>query len=117
MTLLRSPLSLQKHTAATVQSLGLSSRLSSVVVPITRHSSGQILKIKELVAVKSVNGVESLGKTATREWRDRAGEGRQGSGLRSRTGTEGSGMASVRVGSERNRGEERGYKVVRRAQA
>lgn len=45
-----------------------------------------------------------------REWREREGEGRRGSGLRVREGQGKDGV--IRVGSERARGEERGFKVL-----
>lgn len=51
--------------------------------------------------------VEAAGR---REWREREGEGRKGSGLRVREGQGENGV--IRVGSERARGEERGFKVL-----
>ncbi|GAA5916998.1 hypothetical protein JCM5296_004039 [Sporobolomyces johnsonii] len=109
VTLLRSPLHLSKSVSASLASLGLYKRLSSSIVPINSVNSGYILKAKELVGVRSVTADE-LASIASKEWRDRPGEGRQGSGLRVR---EDAGPAAViRVGSERARGDERGFRVV-----
>lgn len=124
VTLLRSTIALPKSIASTTRSLGLNSRLSSSVVPITATTQGAILRVKELVGVRAIT-LDQLGPSATQVWRDRPGQGRRGSGLRARMtptvdtiGTPGNGqqpsMGALRVGSERNRGEERGFKVVKR---
>lgn len=107
VTLLRSPLHLPAPILATCQSLGLTHRLSSSIVPISPENAGFILRVKELVGVRSV-GVEEVAKAQDSAWREREGEGRQGSGL-SRNGGE---RGVVRVGRERARGVERGFKVV-----
>jgi len=109
VTLLRSPLHLPVAAAATCNSLGLTHRLTSSLVPITQENAGFILRVKELVAVRTV-APEDLAKAASQEWRERPGEGRRGSGLMGHSET-----GVVRVGSERARGEERGFKVVSRA--
>lgn len=109
ITLLRSPLHLPAPLAATCNTLGLTHRLTTTLVPITQENAGLVLRIKELVGVRTV-AAEDLGKAGTIEWRERPGEGRQGSGL---IGREDGGV--IRVGTERARGEERGFKVVARA--
>lgn len=111
ITLLRSPLHLPAPILATAHSLGLSKRLSSSLVPITRENAGFILRIKELVGVRTV-AAEEVDRAASSAWRDRAGEGRQGAGFNT-LGDHSEGRAVVRVGRERARGEERGFKVVR----
>ncbi|GAA5837798.1 hypothetical protein JCM11251_002325 [Rhodosporidiobolus azoricus] len=109
VTLLRSPLHLPKRTLSSIRSLGLNKRLSSAIVPITPINAGYILSLKELVGVRQVSE-EQVKKWASREWRDRQGEGNQGAGMRVREGaTE---RSVIRVGSERARGEERGFRVV-----
>ncbi|GAA5972818.1 hypothetical protein JCM21900_006907 [Sporobolomyces salmonicolor] len=109
VTLLRSPLHLSKSIGASLTSLGLYKRLSSSIVPINSVNAGYILKAKELVGVRTVSA-EEVASMASKEWRNRPGDGRQGSGLRVR---EGAGEAAViRVGSERARGDERGFRVV-----
>jgi ribosomal protein L30/L7E len=107
VTLLRSPLHLPKNIATTCTSLGLSHRLSSSIVPISRETAGAILQVKELVGIRAV-GIEEVSKAAGREWRMRAGEGKQGGGFRS-VGTE---LGVIKVGREKCRGEERGFKVL-----
>lgn len=107
VTLLRSPLHLPAPILASCQSLGLTHRLSSSIVPISPENAGFILRVKELVGVRSV-GVEEVAKAQESAWREREGEGRRGSGL-SRTGAE---RGVIRVGRERARGVERGFKVV-----
>ncbi|GAA5982987.1 hypothetical protein JCM10908_006858 [Rhodotorula pacifica] len=109
VTLLRSPLHLSAKTKATVSSLGLHKRLSSVIVPITPTNQGYLLKCKELVGVRAVSQSE-VQQWAAQEWRTREGEGNKGSGIRI---VEPAGPNSViRVGSERARGDERGFRIV-----
>ncbi|GAA6006804.1 hypothetical protein JCM11491_003186 [Sporobolomyces phaffii] len=109
VTLQRSPLHLNPAIKQSLASLGLYKRLSSSIVPITPTNQGYILRAKELVGIRPLSEaqVRDLGSAA---WRNRPGEGRQGSGLRVRHGAGEGGV--IRVGSERARGEERGYKVV-----
>ncbi|GAA5877649.1 hypothetical protein JCM8547_007129 [Rhodosporidiobolus lusitaniae] len=110
VTLLRSPLHLPPSLSASICSLGLNKRLSSAIVPITPTNAGYILKLKELVGVRSVTSDE-VRQWGSREWREREGEGRQGSGLR--IGGYAGENSVIRVGSERARGDERGFRVVR----
>ncbi|GAA5938071.1 uL30 family ribosomal protein [Sporobolomyces koalae] len=109
VTLLRSPLHLNPAIKQSLASLGLYKRLSSSIVPINPTNQGYILRAKELVGIKplSQSQVQELGSET---WRNRPGQGRQGSGLRIRMGASDQGV--IRVGSERARGEERGFKVV-----
>ncbi|KAL8279845.1 hypothetical protein RQP46_007695 [Phenoliferia psychrophenolica] len=109
VTLLRSPLHLPAPLLATCQSIGLSHRLSSSIVPITRENAGFILRVKELVGVRTISA-QDVEKASDPAWRDRAGEGRQGSGFVTK-GEPGRGV--IRVGRERARGDERGFRVVR----
>lgn len=111
LTLLRSPLHLPKPLQATCQTLGLTHRLQSSIIPISAVNSGLILRVKELVGVRQV-GVEEISKGVGEEWRNREGEGRQGGGLRARGEAAG---GVIRVGSERCRGAERGFKIVSRS--
>ncbi|TNY18719.1 hypothetical protein DMC30DRAFT_418563 [Rhodotorula diobovata] len=111
VTLLRSPLHLGASQRASAASLGLHKRLSSSIVPITPQSAGYVLALKELVGVRRVSRDE-VAAWGSREWRERPGEGRKGSGLRVKAeADEGS---VIRVGSERARGDERGFRVVAR---
>ncbi|BGP28050.1 hypothetical protein JCM10295v2_007037 [Rhodotorula toruloides] len=112
ITLLRSPNHLGASIFSTTRVLGLNKRLSSVIVPINPINAGYILRIKELVGVRLVSR-EDVQRWASREWRERPGEGNQGSGLRIAGGA--GPNAVIRVGSERARGDERGFKVVGRA--
>jgi len=109
ITLLRSPLHLSPAIKSSLSSLGLYKRLSSTIVPISQTNQGYILRAKELVGVKLITK-EEVEKAGAREWREREGEGRRGSGLRVREGQGKDGV--IRVGSERARGEERGFKVL-----
>lgn len=78
-------------------------------MPITRENAGFILRIKELVGVRTV-GVDEVVKASEPAWRERPGEGRQGGGFVTK-GDPGRGV--VRVGRERARGDERGFRIVR----
>ncbi|POY72230.1 hypothetical protein BMF94_4736 [Rhodotorula taiwanensis] len=109
VTLLRSPLHLSDKVKATVAALGLSKRLSSVIVPISSVNQGYLVKCKELVGVRAVTAAE-VQQWASHDWRHRPGQGKRGSGIRI---VEPAGPNSViRVGSERARGDERGFRVV-----
>ncbi|GJN94245.1 hypothetical protein Rhopal_007319-T1 [Rhodotorula paludigena] len=112
VTLVRSPLHLGPSARGALASLGLhSKRLASVVVPVSRESAGALLAVKELVAVREVSDAE-VRAWASNEWREREGEGRRGAGMRvsERAGQRG----VIRVGSERARGDERGFRIVAR---
>ncbi|GAA6061528.1 hypothetical protein JCM10212_004518 [Sporobolomyces blumeae] len=109
VTLLRSPLHLEPSIKHSLASLGLYKRLASSIVPINSVNAGYVLRAKELVGVKAISQ-DDVDRLARDEWRERPGEGRQGSGLRVRHGSGENGV--IRVGSERARGDERGYKVV-----
>ncbi|KDE07154.1 hypothetical protein MVLG_02558 [Microbotryum lychnidis-dioicae p1A1 Lamole] len=104
ITLHRSPANLPENVAQTCEALGLPRRLSSSIVPITQVSSGQVLAIKELVGLRAI----TLDQVLSSPWTQRKGAGNQGSGLRSN----GNPRGVIRVGSERARGDERGYKIV-----
>ncbi|KAG0660252.1 hypothetical protein C6P46_004706 [Rhodotorula mucilaginosa] len=109
VTLLRSPLHLSAKVKATVASLGLHKRLASVVVPVSPTNHGYLLKCKELVAVRPVSQ-QQIQEWASPEWSRRPGKGNQGSGIRI---VEPAGPNSViRIGSERARGDERGFKII-----
>ncbi|KAK4056397.1 hypothetical protein OIO90_002540 [Microbotryomycetes sp. JL221] len=110
VTLLRSPLHLPKAVKSTCTSLGLHKRLSTSIVPNTPQNVGYLLKVKELVTIRNIDALQGLGKSATKEWVDRQGQGRRGSGLRASGGP----LSVIRVGSERARGDERGFRVVSR---
>ncbi|SCZ98297.1 BZ3500_MvSof-1268-A1-R1_Chr3-2g06279 [Microbotryum saponariae] len=105
ITLHRSPANLPETVARTCEALGLPRRLSSSIVPITQVSSGQVLAIKELVGVRAI----TLDQVVSAQWTQRKGAGNQGSGLRSN----GNPRGIIRVGSERARGDERGYRILK----
>lgn len=109
VTLLRSPLHLPPSITASIHSLGLGKRLSSSIVPISQTNAGYLLKLKDLVGVRTVSS-DQVSKWASKEWREREGEGNQGVGMR--IGGYGGENSVIRVGSERARGEERGFKVL-----
>ena len=111
VTLLRSPLHLAASQKASAASLGLYKRLSSAIVPITAQNAGYVVQLKELVGVRACTDAD-VARWGSREWREREGEGRQGSGMRIKLGGE-KGRSVIRVGSERARGDERGFRVVR----
>lgn len=58
ITLLRSSIGLPQKTRGVLNALGLHKRMTTVYKPINASVAGQILKIKELVAVSEV--AESL---------------------------------------------------------
>ncbi|GAA5841089.1 hypothetical protein JCM3766R1_006662 [Sporobolomyces carnicolor] len=107
VTLKRSPLHLDPAIKSSLASLGLYKRLSSSIVPITQQNQGYLVRAKELVEIEPVSE-RQVAEWASAEWRNRPGQGNQGSGLRVRSQTPG---AVIRVGSERARGEERGFKI------
>lgn len=107
ITLRRSPLHLPSPIKSSCKSLGLGHRLASSIVPITQENAGYILRIKELITVKLL-GIDEISRAVDQSWSLREGEGRRGSGLHlMREGAE-----VIRVGTERSRGEERGFKVI-----
>lgn len=109
VTLVRSPLHLSHKVKATAAALGLHKRLHSVLVPVTPVTQGYLLRCKEIVAVRPVSP-DQLAQYASQEWRTRPGVGNQGAGVRI---VEPAGPNSVvRVGSERARGDERGFRIV-----
>ncbi|GAA6011096.1 hypothetical protein JCM10207_005495 [Rhodosporidiobolus poonsookiae] len=109
VTLLRSPLHLPKSTLASIRSLGLGKRLSSAIVPISQTNAGYILALKELVGVRTVTQ-DQVKQWASPEWRARAGEGKKGAGMRIRA--DATRDSVIRVGSERARGDERGFRAL-----
>ncbi|GAA5942444.1 hypothetical protein JCM3775_006989 [Rhodotorula graminis] len=111
VTLLRSPLHLAASQKASAASLGLYKRLSSSIVPITAQNAGYVVQLKELVGVRACSEAD-VARWGAREWREREGEGRQGSGMRVKLGGD-KARSVIRVGSERARGDERGFRVVR----
>ncbi|GAA5911091.1 hypothetical protein JCM8208_000273 [Rhodotorula glutinis] len=111
VTLLRSPLHLAASQKASAASLGLYKRLSSAIVPITAQNAGYVVQLKELVGVRACSE-HDVARWGAREWREREGEGRQGSGMRVKLGGD-KARSVIRVGSERARGDERGFRVVR----
>ena len=54
ITLIRSGIGLPMRTKAILQALRLNRRMKTVFLPINREVAGQLLKVKELVAVSEV---------------------------------------------------------------
>ena len=54
ITLIRSAIGLPKRTQAVLRALGLRKRMKTVFQPVTPGAAGQIMKVKELVAVSEV---------------------------------------------------------------
>jgi large subunit ribosomal protein L30 len=54
ITLIRSAIGLPKKTRGVLAALGLRKRMATVFHPVTPDSAGQIMKVKELVAVSEV---------------------------------------------------------------
>lgn len=54
ITLIRSSIGLPKKTQGVLNALGLRKRMGTVFKPVNPSTAGQILKIKELVAVSEV---------------------------------------------------------------
>lgn len=54
ITLIRSAIGLPRKTQAVLNALGLRKRMATVFKPVNASSAGQIMKIKELVAVSEV---------------------------------------------------------------
>jgi large subunit ribosomal protein L30 len=54
ITLIRSPIGLPRKTRGVLAALGLRKRMATVFHPVTPDHAGQIMKVKELVAVSEV---------------------------------------------------------------
>ncbi|KAI9833421.1 MAG: 39S ribosomal protein L33, mitochondrial [Phylliscum demangeonii] len=54
ITLIRSAIGLPARTRGVLYALGLRKRMRTVYQPVTRDTAGQIMKVKELVAVSEV---------------------------------------------------------------
>ena len=54
ITLIRSAIGLPARTRGVLQALGLRKRMTTVFHPVTADAAGQIMKVKELVAVSEV---------------------------------------------------------------
>lgn len=54
ITLIRSAIGLPKKTQGVLSALGLKKRMATVFKPVNPSTAGQIMKIKELVAVSEV---------------------------------------------------------------
>jgi large subunit ribosomal protein L30 len=55
ITLMRSGIGLPKRTQGVLKALGLRQRMKTVFYPVTPEVAGQIMKVKELVAVQEVD--------------------------------------------------------------
>lgn len=64
---MRSGIGLPRRTQGVLQALGLRQRMKTVFYPVTPEVAGQIMKVKELVAVKEVD--KPLTKEELREER------------------------------------------------
>lgn len=67
ITLLRSAIGLPRKTSGVLAALGLHKRMATVFHPVTSDVAGQIIKVKELVAVSEVE--ESMTKREIHEMR------------------------------------------------
>jgi large subunit ribosomal protein L30 len=67
ITLMRSGIGLPKRTQGVLKALGLRQRMKTVFYPVTPEVAGQIMKVKELVAVREVD--KPLTKEELREER------------------------------------------------
>jgi large subunit ribosomal protein L30 len=67
ITLMRSGIGLPKRTQGVLKALGLRTRMKTVFFPVTPEVAGQIMKVKELVAVQEVD--KALTKEELREER------------------------------------------------
>lgn len=67
ITLVRSAIGLPKSTLGVLRALGLKKRMATVFRPINASTAGQIMKVKELVAVSEVE--RSLSKEEVRQAR------------------------------------------------
>lgn len=64
---MRSGIGLPKRTQGVLKALGLRTRMKTVFFPVTPEVAGQIMKVKELVAVQEVD--RSMTKEEMREER------------------------------------------------
>ncbi|KAI1913819.1 39S ribosomal protein L33, mitochondrial [Ophidiomyces ophidiicola] len=55
ITLLRSAIGLPRRTTGVLKALGLKKRMNTVFYPVSKDVAGQIMKVKELVAVQEVD--------------------------------------------------------------
>jgi large subunit ribosomal protein L30 len=55
ITLMRSGIGLPKRTQGVLKALGLRRRMKTVFFPVTPEVAGQIMKVKELLAVQEVD--------------------------------------------------------------
>ena len=55
ITLMRSGIGLPKRTQGVLKALGLRQRMKTVFYPVSPEVAGQIMKVKELVAVQEVD--------------------------------------------------------------
>ncbi|KAI9820677.1 MAG: hypothetical protein M1827_005046 [Pycnora praestabilis] len=55
VTLLRSAIGLPRKTTGVLQALGLRKRMGTVYHPVSAQVAGQIMRVKELVAVSEVD--------------------------------------------------------------
>ena len=60
ITLIRSAIGLPKRTGAVLEALGLRKRMRTVYHPVSRDVAGQIMKVKELVAISEVDEALSV---------------------------------------------------------
>ena len=67
ITLIRSSIGLPKKTQGVLNALGLRKRMATVFKPVNPSVAGQIMKIKELVAVSEVE--QALTDTEMRDMR------------------------------------------------
>jgi len=59
ITIIRSAIGLPARTAGVLRALGLRKRMRTVFLPVSTDVAGQIMKVKELVAVSEVGRVMS----------------------------------------------------------
>ncbi|EEP80300.1 hypothetical protein UREG_05142 [Uncinocarpus reesii 1704] len=55
ITLIRSAIGLPRRTTGVLKALGLKKRMATVFHPVSQDVAGQIMKVKELVAVQEVD--------------------------------------------------------------
>ena len=67
ITLIRSAIGLPKRTQGVLAALGLRKRMKTVYLPVNSDTAGQIMKVKELVAVSEVE--KALSQAQIREMR------------------------------------------------